>query len=141
MGRIAKFAQSAKAGAGETIAVYKYLQRQRPRRGRGVIHSLGAVKICWQAAGWGSRDGLSGPDGGSGPARRAPHMEPSLSPGHEARAAEGLKGSKLRVPTAARRAIAGVQTRTMVNCTEKIRAEELPSQSTENCAARHPFHG
>lgn len=68
MSQSTKFTQSAKAGAGETIVVYKYLQRQQRRRGSGVIHSPRAVKIGSQAAGWRSRKGLGELAGGSGPA-------------------------------------------------------------------------
>lgn len=151
MSQSAKFTQSAKAGAGEMIAVYKYLQRQRPRRGSGVIHSPGAVKTGSRAAGWGSRKGLRAGqelrelDGGSGPAHCAPRTEPRFSPGHKAGAAEGLKCLKPKVPTAARcspapdtsarrlpgersharRAVPGVETCATANGAEKIQAEEL----------------
>lgn len=85
----------------ETAEVYKYLQRQRLRRGREVIHSPGAVKIGSQGVGWGSwealgeQPGLGELPGGSGlPARGA---EPF--PGCDTRAAEGLKCLKPRVLT------------------------------------------
>lgn len=61
-----------------------------------MIHSLRAVKIGSQAAGW-EPEGA----GGSGPAHQAPRTELRLSTGRGAGAAEGLMSSKPRVPPAA----------------------------------------